>query len=331
MFAQELGIDLGTANTVVAAKRRGIIAREPSVVAIHRHTRAVVAVGAEAHRMIGRTPETIISARPIQGGAVSDLDHSSALLKHVLRGIARSRWLRPRLVLPVQTGATDVDRRALAEAAIQAGAGEVLLVEEAVAAGLGAGLPVEKPVGSLLVDLGSGTTDIAVLSLGSVVVSTSCPIAGFHFDEMIARHMKREHNLLVGSPTAERIKVECGAALPGRRGSTTVVGRLVTTGNPAATEVSSDEIFSALGDALARIDASLISTLEKTPPELLADVSRNGVTLTGGSALLPGMAERLSTLTGLPVRMADSPLESVALGTEQILENPKRVRLSRVK
>ncbi|HWI50997.1 MAG TPA: rod shape-determining protein [Symbiobacteriaceae bacterium] len=331
MFAQEIGIDLGSANTVVVAKRRGIIAKEPSVVAVNRNTQAVVAVGSEAHRMIGRTPDTIMSAHPVRGGVISDLEQSTALLKHVMRKIAGSRWLRPRVILTMQTSSSEVEKHALAEAAMQAGAGEVYLVEETVAAGLGAGLPVDRAIGSMLVDIGSGTTDVAVISLGSVVVSASSPIAGDQFDDLIARYIKREFNLLIGSPTAERVKLEIGSAMPGRTASAVIVGRQITTGNPAQVTVGAAGVYAAIAEALAQIDLQVQSVLERTPPELMADISHNGLTLTGGGALLPGMAERLAKATGLTVRLAEAPFDSVAIGTAEVLENPKRIHLYRVK
>jgi rod shape-determining protein MreB len=332
MFAQEVGIDLGSANAVVVAKNKGIIAKEPTVIAVNRQTKAVVAVGAEARQMIGRTPDTILSIRPVRAGVVSDLDHSTALLKHLLRKIAGSRWLRPRLVLTIQTNASEVEKRALAEAAVQAGAGEVLLLEETVAAGLGAGLPIERALGSMLVDIGSGTTDVAVMSLGGVVVSTSAKVAGDDMDEAVAKYIKKEKNVLIGTPTAERVKIEFGAALPGRRtGQTTIVGRQLATGTPAAMPISADEVFGAIKDSLAQIDALVLNVLERTPPDLLADITHTGLVLTGGGALLPGMAERLSHLTGLPVRLADAPQEAVAMGAGHVLENPRRISLYRVK
>lgn len=331
MFAREIGIDLGTANTTVVARRRGIIAKEPSVVAVNRRTKSVVAVGEEARSMIGRTPDTIMSVRPVQGGVISDMDHSTALLKHLIRKIAGSRWLKPRVVLTMQTNASEVDKRALAEAAVQAGAGEVLLVQETVAAAIGAGLPVDHAEGSLLVDIGSGTTDVAVISLGGVVVSASAPIAGDQLDEAVAKYLKKEHGLLIGTPTAERVKIELGAALPGRIGTTKVTGRLVTTGLPTALEISAQEIYGALADSLANIEHLIRSVIERTPPELLADISTRGITLTGGGALLYGMSERLAQATALPVRVADSPLEAVALGTERLLERQSRVSMYKIK
>ncbi|MDB4895242.1 MAG: cell shape determining protein MreB/Mrl family [Firmicutes bacterium] len=332
MLAQEIGIDLGSANTVVVVKRRGVVASEPSVVAVNRQSQAIIAVGKAASKMIGRTPDTIISVRPIQGGVISDLNHSTALLKHMIRQIAGSRWVRPHVVLAIQSNASEVDKRALAEAAVQAGAGTVHLMEETVAAALGAGLPVEQAVGSLLVDIGSGSTNAAVISLGGVVVSASCNVAGDQMDEAIARYLKREHNLLVGAPTAERLKVEYGAALlEAATGTATLTGRLLTTGIPASVHVEAREIYHAISDLLAQIDHVVIGLLERTPPELLGDISRNGLTLTGGSALLRGLVERLADRTRLPVHLADSPQEAVAIGTGRVLENRHRVNLYRVK
>jgi rod shape-determining protein MreB len=332
MLAQEIGIDLGSANTVVVVKRRGVVASEPSVVAVNRQTQAVIAVGKAASKMIGRTPDTIVSVRPIQGGVISDLNHSTALLKHMIRQIAGSRWVRPHVVLAIQSNASEVDKRALAEAAVQAGAGTVHLMEETVAAALGAGLPVEQAVGSLLVDIGSGSTNAAVISLGGVVVSASCNVAGDQMDDAIARYLKREHNLLVGAPTAERLKVEYGAALlEAATGTATLTGRLLTTGLPASVQLEATEIYHAISDLLAQIDHVVIGLLERTPPELLGDISRNGLTLTGGSALLRGLVERLAAHTRLPVHLADSPQEAVAIGTGRVMENRHRVNLYRVK
>jgi rod shape-determining protein MreB len=331
MFGQALGIDIGSANTVVVVRRRGIVAREPSVVAVNRKTRAVIAVGTEAHRMVGRTPDTIISVRPVQGGVIADLRRSAALLRHLMGKVAGSRWLRPRVVLTVPTGASAVEQRALAEAALEGGAGEVFLLEEAVAAALGAGLPVHKPEGSLLVDVGSGTTDVAVVALGGVVVSASTTAAGDQIDEAIARHVKRMHNLLIGEPTAEQIKLRLGAALPGRTDAMPVTGRLVSTGIPAALPVTAGEVYEAMRDTLAQIDALVCGVLERTPPELLADISRRGLTLTGGMALLPDLDRRLAQVTGLTVHVAESPMDAVANGIGMVLEHPGQVRLTQIK
>lgn len=331
MIAQELGIDLGSANTVVVSKRRGIVAREPSVVAVDRRTREVIAVGRQAHQMVGRAPDTILPVRPVQGGVISDMDYSTALLRHMIRRIARSRWLRPRLILTVQSGATTVDKRALAEAAVQAGAGTVQLVEETVAAALGAGLPVDQPVGSMLVDIGSGSTDVAVISLGGVVLSATSPAAGDAMDEAVARYLKKAHNLLIGQPTAERLKVELGAALPGSQDSLSVTGRLLTTGTPAAVIIHAAEVHEALSDLLAQIDSLVISVLERTPPELLADVSQSGITLTGGGAQLKSLAVRLEKVTGLQIMVAEAPMEAVALGTHRLLDSRSRVVLQQIK
>ena len=331
MFAQEIGIDLGTANTVVVAKRRGIVATEPSVVAVHRQTRAVVAVGREAHRMIGKTPDTILPVRPVQGGVISDMDHSTALLKHMIRKIAGNRWLRPRVLLTTQTGATSMDRRVLAEAAQQAGAGEVFLLEESVAAALGAGVPVERAIGSLIVDIGSGTTNVAILSLGGVVTSAVSNAAGDQMDEAIARYIKKEHNLLIGAPTAERLKAQFSSALPGNGGKTTITGRLLTTGIPASVTIEIGSLYDAIAESLAQIDALVLRVLEKAPPEIMADISQNGITLTGGGALMQAMDQRMQRLTGLTARVAEAPLDAVARGTSLVLERKPRIELLRIK
>ncbi|HEY3365205.1 MAG TPA: rod shape-determining protein [Symbiobacteriaceae bacterium] len=331
MFTQELGIDLGTANTVVVARRKGIVATEPSVVAVDRKTKSIVAVGAEARQMIGRTPDSIMSIRPVQAGVISDLNYSTTLLKYLIHGVSSSRWLRPRVILTMQSSASEVDRRTLAEAAVQAGAGEVYLMEQTVAAALGAGLPVAQATGSLLVDVGSGTICASVISLGGVVVSNSSGMAGDTLDEAIIRYVKREHSLLIGQPTAERLKLRLGSAVPGVSGSATVAGRLVTTGMPAAVLIKAGEVFEALNDSLAQVDSLVLNLLERTPPELLADISSSGITLTGGGALLRGLDLRLSQVTSLPVRVADSPMETVAMGTGQVLEGKQRVPLRRIK
>lgn len=327
MFAKELGIDLGSANTAVVAKRRGIVAREPSVVAIDRNTREVVAVGQTARHMIGRTPDSILPVLPVRGGVICDLDRTTALLRHMIRRIANSRWLRPRLVLAAQTGVSEVERRALLDAAVQAGAGEVFLVDKTVAAALGADLPVSKPSGSLLMDIGGGTTDVAVISLGAVVIASTIPVAGDQMDEAIARHVRREHNLIIGDPTAERIKLGLGAAIHPPEKRMTISGRQLTTGLPAAVELTASEIHSALREPLAHMDALLLSLLERTPPELMADISLSGITLTGGGAQMPGLSERLTLLTGLPVACAENAADAVALGTTRVLENKSQLKL----
>ncbi len=327
MFAKELGIDLGSANTAVVARRSGIVAREPSVVAVDRYTREVLAVGAKARRMIGRTPDSILPVQPVRGGMICDLDRTTALLRHMIRQIANSRWLRPRLVLTAQFGVGGVEQRALHEAAVQAGAGEVFLVDEAVAAALGAGLPVQKPTGSLVIDIGGGTVDAAVISLGSVVIAASAPTAGDFMDEAIARHLRREYNLIIGEPTAERVKIQLGSALPPENRSLSVSGRQVTTGLPTAIDVRAEEVHAALREPLGQIDTLLLSLLERTPPELMADIATTGITLTGGGAQLAGLAERLGRLTGLPVQLAENPADAVAIGTARALGNRNVLRL----
>ncbi|MFZ5815086.1 MAG: rod shape-determining protein [Bacillota bacterium] len=327
MFAKELGIDLGSANTAVVVRRRGIVAREPSVVAIDRYTREVVAVGTRARHMIGRTPDSILPVQPVRGGVICDLDRTTALLRHMIRQIAHSRWLRPRLVLTAPTGISDVERRALLDAAVQAGAGEIHLIDEAVAAALGAELPVHQAIGSLVVDIGGGTAKAAVLSLRAVVISATVPIAGDTMDEAIIRHVRREHNLFIGTPTAERVKEQLGSAVPPADARTLVSGRKVANGLPAAVELSAHDIHAALREPLAHLDALLLGLLERTPPELLADISRSGIVLTGGVAQMAGLAERLTRLTGLAVRTADAPADAVARGTTRALESPRQVRL----
>lgn len=331
MLAQELGIDLGSAHTVVVSKNKGIVAKEPSVVAIDQDTKQVIAVGEAAHRMVGRTPDSILPVHPVRSGVISDMNCSTMLLKHMIRTVARSRWLRPHLLLPIQADASDVDKRALAQAASQAGAGVLDLVPETVAAALGADLPVDEPVGSLLMDIGSGTTDVAVISLGGVVLSASTAVAGKAMDDAVARHLKKYHNLLVGQPTAERLKIELGSALPGSEMQFSVTGRLLTTGRPSVVTVTSEDVYEAVKDLLEQIDALVLGVLERTPPELLADISHSGLILTGGGALLHRLSERLARATGLAVTVAEEPIEAVARGAQQLLERRTKVILERVK
>lgn len=331
MLAQELGIDLGSAHTVVVSKGKGIVAMEPSIVAVDQDTKQVIAVGESAHRMVGRTPESILPVHPVRGGVISDIACSTTLLKHMIRTVARSRWLRPHLLVTIQASATEVDKRALAEAASQAGAGTLDLVPETVAAALGADLPVDDPVGSFVVDIGSGTTDAAIISLGGVVLSASSTAAGNAFDDAVARYLKKYHNLLVGQPTAERLKIELGSALPGSEAELNVTGRLLTTGRPSSVTVRAADIYEATHDLLEQIDALILGVLEQTPPELLGDISQSGLILTGGGAMLKNLPERLTKATGLRVLLAEDPVQAAALGAQRLLERRSKVILERVK
>lgn len=327
MLAKELGIDLGSINTALVARGQGIIAREPSVVAIDRLNNKLLAVGSQARTMIGKAPDSILPIQPVRGGVICDLDQTTALLRYMIRRVASSRWLRPRLMLTAQTAMTPVEQRALLDAALQAGASEVALVDATVAAALGADLPVLEPKGSLVVNLGGGTTDVAVISLGAIVIADSIPVAGDQLDEAILRHLRREHSLIIGEPTAERVKVALGSAIEPKPGSMQVTGRHLATGLPTVTTLQASEVYAALQEPLARIDELLLGLLERTPPELMADISRSGITLTGGTAQLSGMAERLSRLTGLAVALAEAPADAVALGTARALRYRKQLRL----
>ena len=322
-LSHDMGIDLGTANTLVHIKGKGIVLREPSVVAIKSDTGDVLAVGDEAKRMIGRTPGSIVAIRPMKDGVIADFDVTQAMLKYFIRKAMNTKsFVRPRVVVGVPSGVTEVEKRAVIDAAQQAGAREAYLIEEPMAAAIGAGLPVEEATGSMVVDIGGGTTDIAVLSLGGIVVDSSIRIGGDHFDEAIVRHVKKVHNVLIGERTAEEIKMNVATVITdGRHESITVRGRDMVTGLPTTFSVSSEDCRVALEDAVASLIATVRGVLEKCPPELAADIVDNGIYLTGGGALLDGLAEIMQRETGITTHIADDPLECVALGTGKALEN----------
>ena len=322
-LSQDMGIDLGTANTLVHVKGKGIVIREPSVVAVQKDTNEVLAIGAEAKRMIGRTPGNIVAIRPLKDGVIADFDITQAMLKFFIKkAIGNKTFVRPRVVVGVPSGVTAVERRAVLDATIQAGAREAYLIEEPMAAAIGAGLPVQEATGNMVVDIGGGTTDIAVLSLGGIVVDSSIRIGGDHFDEAIVRHVKKVHNVLIGERTAEEIKMNVATVITdGRHESITVRGRDMVTGLPTTFSVSSEDCRVALEDAVASLIATVRGVLEKCPPELAADIVDNGIYLTGGGALLDGLAEIMQRETGITTHIADDPLECVALGTGKALEN----------
>ncbi|RKD27978.1 rod shape-determining protein MreB [Caminicella sporogenes DSM 14501] len=324
MFTKDMGIDLGTANTLVNVKGEGIVVREPSVVAIQEDTKEVLAVGLEAKKMIGRTPGNIIAIRPLKDGVIADFDITQSMLKYFIKRAypKRSLFFAPRVVVGVPSGVTEVEKRAVIDAALSAGAKDALLIEEPMAAAIGAGLPVAEPTGSMVVDIGGGTTEIAVISLGGIVTSKSIRIGGDEMDEAIAYYIKKEYNLMIGERTAEETKITIGSAfLKPKEEKKEIRGRDLVTGLPKTLTVTSTEIMSALKEPVNAILEGIKVTLEKTPPELASDIMEFGIMLTGGGALLDGLDVLIRKETGMPVRIAEEPLDCVAIGTGKALEN----------
>ena len=325
LFSQDIGIDLGTANTLVFVKGKGIVIREPSVVAVDVRTQPprVVAVGAEAKEMIGRTPGSITAVRPLKDGVIADFDVTADMLKaFIKRAISSSPFSRARVMICIPSGVTEVERRAVHDAARSAGAKYVSLIEEPMAAAIGAGLPVSEATGSMVVDIGGGTAEVAVLSLGDIVTSRSARVAGDDFDDAIIAYIKKKYNLLVGERTAEDIKIRIGSAYAyDGEGAMNVKGRNLMDGLPMNVEVSSEEIREALSDPVSQIIDAIRSTLEKTPPELAADIIDHGIMLTGGGALLRGLDKLIEIETKMPVHIAQNPLDCVVDGTGICLEN----------
>ncbi|MBR1420451.1 MAG: rod shape-determining protein [Selenomonadaceae bacterium] len=322
--ARDMGIDLGTANTLVHVKGRGIVLREPSVVAIKSDSGDVLAVGEEAKRMIGRTPGNIIAIRPMKDGVIADFDVTQAMLKYFIRKAMNSKsFVRPRVVVGVPSGVTEVEKRAVIDAAQQAGAREAYLIEEPMAAAIGAGLPVEEATGNMVVDIGGGTTEIAVISLGGIVTSRSIRIGGDEMDSSIVAYIKRVYNLMIGERTAEEIKMSIGAAIVSSDNDRPmeVRGRDLVTGLPKTITIQAREIREALADPIYKIVEAVKGTLEKTPPELAADVMDHGIMMTGGGALLTNLDKLISNETGMPVLVADDALSCVGEGTGRSLEN----------
>lgn len=324
MFSKDIGIDLGTANTLVFMKGKGIVMREPSVVAVDVRTEDVLAVGTQAKEMIGRTPGSIVAVRPLKDGVIADFDVTATMLKHFIRkALHNSSFSRPRVVVCIPSGVTEVERRAVEDAARQAGAKDVELIEEPMAAAIGAGLPVAEPTGSMVVDIGGGTAEVAVISLGDIVTSVSVRVAGDKFDEAIISYVKKKYNLLIGERTAEDIKIRIGSAYPTEEtenATMEIKGRNLVDGLPKNVVVSADEVREALGDSLQTIVEAIKNTLEKTPPELSADIIDHGIMLTGGGALLRGLDQLVSLETGMPVHVAERPLDCVVDGTGKRLE-----------
>jgi rod shape-determining protein MreB and related proteins len=318
---RDMAVDLGTANTLVYVRGRGIVLSEPSVVAIDQRSGEVHAVGVEAKRMLGRTPGTISAIRPLKDGVIADFDVTEQMLRHFIQKVHQHRFAHPRVVVCVPSGVTGVEKRAVEEATLSAGAREAHLIEEPMAAAIGAGLPVSEPTGNMIVDVGGGTTEVAVISLGGIVVSQSLRVGGDEMDEAIISHIKKEYKLLIGLQTAEEIKLEVGSAFQLKEEvQAEVRGRDMLTGLPKTVVLSSDEVRHALEEPVSQIIDAIRSTLDKTPPELAADIMDRGIVLAGGGALLTGLDERLRHETQMPTQLAESPLTCVAVGSGRSLE-----------
>ena len=324
LLGNDLAIDLGTANTLVYARGRGIMLDEPSVVAVDTTTNAVVAVGAEAKRMIGRTPGHIKAVRPMRDGVIADYDVTAEMLRYFVRKVLRRRgaFAGPRIIICVPSGITSVERRAVSESAYAAGARRVHIIDEPMAAAIGAGLPVNQPSGSMVVDIGGGTTEVAVLALGGIVASTSLRVAGNALDQAIIDHIRTEFSLLIGERTAEELKISVGSAFPvaGPKNAE-IRGRDLGTGLPRNITVAGEELRKAMEPPIARIVGAVRATLDRCPPELAGDLVSSGIVLTGGGALLRGLDARLQHEIGIPVLVADRPLDSVVLGTATVVEH----------
>jgi rod shape-determining protein MreB len=321
-LGRDMGVDLGTANTLVYVRRAGIVLREPSVVAKRVDDGHVLAVGADAKRMLGRTPGDIVATRPLRDGVIADFDTTAAMLSYFIRKAANGRmWIRPRVVVGIPSGCTEVEKRAVIDATIQAGARDAYLVEEPMAAAIGAGLPVSEPIGSMVCDIGGGTTEVAVIALGGIVTSRSIRIGGDELDEAIVQYSRRAYNLLIGERSAEEIKIAIGSAFPGREeNAVDVRGRDLVSGLPRTVRMTSAEIREAMAEPVQQIVDAVKQTLERTPPELAADIVDRGIILAGGGALLRGMDRLLAEETGMPVSLTEDPLAAVVMGTGKVLE-----------
>ena len=324
-FSNDLAIDLGTANTLVYVKGKGIVLSEPSVVAVRKHDRdrsRVLAVGREAKMMLGRTPGNIVAIRPMKDGVIADFEITEAMLRHFIRKVHnRGSLIRPRIIVCVPSGITPVEKRAVRESAQSAGAREVYLIEEPMAAAIGAGLPITEPICNMVVDIGGGTSEVAVISLAGIVYSKSVRVGGDKMDEAILQYIKRTYNLLIGERTAEIIKTTIGNAFPGEPESMDVKGRDLVSGIPKIININSDEVRLAIQEQIDAIVAAVKTALEQTPPELAADIVDRGIYLTGGGALLKGLDDLLKQETGLPIKIADDPLTTVVLGSGRALDN----------
>ncbi|MGB9730575.1 MULTISPECIES: rod shape-determining protein [Calditerrivibrio] len=322
MFSNDLAVDLGTANTLIYVKGKGIVCSEPSVVAINNDTKEILAVGSEAKSMLGRTPANIVAIRPMKDGVISNFEITEKMLRYFITKVNnRKSFVRPRIIVAVPSGVTQVEKRAVKDSAIQAGAREVYIVEEPMAAAIGAGLPIQEPSGNMIVDIGGGTTEVAVISLSGIVYANSVRVGGDEMDEAIVNYIKRNYNLLIGTSTAEKIKMEIGSAYRlEEEMSIEIKGRDLLNGIPKTVEITDSEIREALSDAVSKIVDAVKSALEKTPPELSADIVDRGIVLSGGGALLKGLDKKLADETGLPIIVADDPLKAVAYGAGKVLD-----------
>ena len=322
MVATDIGIDLGTASILVYIRGKGVVLKEPSVVAFDRDTNKIKAIGEDARLMLGRTPGNIVAVRPLRQGVISDYTVTEKMLKYFIqKAVGKKTFRKPRISVCVPSGVTEVEQKAVEDAAYQAGAREVAIIEEPIAAAIGAGIDISKPCGNMIVDIGGGTTDIAVISLGGTVVSTSIKIAGDDFDEAIVRYMRKKHKLLIGERTAEDLKIKIGTAFTTSDSeSMNVRGRDLVTGLPKTVEVSSEETEEALRETTSQIVEAIHSVLEKTPPELAADIADRGIVLTGGGSLLNGLEELIADRTGITTMTAEDPMTAVAVGTGRYVE-----------
>ena len=335
-LSHDVGIDLGTANTLVWVKGKGVVIREPSAIARHKKTKEILAIGTAAKRMVGRAPAIIETVRPLKNGVIADFDATAAMLSHYIRRVHESGGVipkipKPRVVIGIPSGVTDVERRAVADAAITSGAREAHLIEEPMAAAIGAGLPVEGPDGIFIVDIGGGTSEIAAISLGGIVVGRSVRIAGDEMNEAIISHARLRYSLLLGEPTAEEVKIAIGSAKQLDKEKHFVVrGRDLETGLPKSFKLSGTEIREALAPTVQEIVSHIVDTLEETPPELIGDIMERGIVIAGGGALLPGISEYVTEKTKMPVYIADDPLTCVVRGCGALLDNPNLLNKIRV-
>ncbi|MBN2072494.1 MAG: rod shape-determining protein [Actinobacteria bacterium] len=323
IIGRDMGIDLGTANTLVYVKSKGIILEEPSIVAIDKNNNRILAVGREAKRMVGRTPADIVAIRPLKDGVIADFETTEKMLRYFIQKIHRNMaFARPRIVICVPSGITPVEKKAVLEATEQAGARAAYIIEEPLAAAIGSNLPINEPTGSMIVDIGGGTSEVAVISLGGIVVSQSLRIGGDEMDEAIIYYLKKEHNLLLGERTAENVKMEIGSAFPlENEEKMEINGRDLVTGLPKTIIITSQQIRQALDKSINDIVNSIVEVLDSTPPELSADIMKRGIVLAGGGSLLKGLTERISRETHCPVYLADNPLASVAIGAGKCVED----------
>jgi rod shape-determining protein MreB and related proteins len=322
MFSHDMAVDLGTANTLVYVKGEGIVLREPSIVSVQKGTDHVLSVGSDAKAMLGRTPGNIVAIRPMQDGVIADFEITERMLRHFIQKVHQRRGLaKPRILISVPSGVTEVEKRAVRDSAAQAGAREVYLIEEPMAAAIGVGLPIDEPTGNMIVDLGGGTTEVAVISLGGIVYGRSVRVGGQKLDEAIVNYIKRAYNVLIGERTAEEIKIYMGSAYPMKEEmKMEIKGRDLVTGLPRMLEITSEEIRGALEEPLVQVIDAIKMTLERTPPELAADIVERGIMLAGGTALLKNLDLRLREETGVPVNVAEDPLVAVVMGAGRVLD-----------